>query len=295
MKKKQGFAGQKTLELSQEVINHYLKSKPNAKFGYFTKLGFFPEARHQLLDNKIGSDDYILVYCTNGYGVAQINQKTYHISLADFIIIPAKTKFSYQADELNAWSIFWFHFKGETFEDLAKIFIKKANSNKGFLPYSDDRIVLFNSILQNLEKGYGEENLTFLNLALLNLLSSFALNANSNSTKQDKWQQVINSSIRFMKANCEGSLALEDIAKHVGVSVSHFSLIFKKKIGVSPINYFHQIKIQKACEYLKYTDILIKEIAFKIGILDTQYFSRLFTKIIGVSPNQYRKNESPLE
>jgi transcriptional regulator GlxA family with amidase domain len=98
-----------------------------------------------------------------------------------------------------------------------------------------------------------------------------------------------------MKANCEGSLALEDIAKHVGVSVSHFSLIFKKKIGVSPINYFHQIKIQKACEYLKYTDILIKEIAFKIGILDTQYFSRLFTKIIGVSPNQYRKNESPLE
>lgn len=295
MKKKQGFAGQKTLELSQEVIKHYINNHATAKLGHFTKVGFFPEARHQLLENKTGSDDYILIYCTNGYGMAQINQKTYHISLADFFIIPAHTTFSYQADELNPWSIFWFHFKGETLEELAKIFIEKSNSNKGFLPYSDDRVVLFNSILQNLEKGYGDENLTFLNLALLNLLSSFALNANSNLPKQDKWHHAISSSIRYMKANSESSLTLQDISDHVGISVSHFSLIFKTKIGVSPINYYHQIKIQKACEYLKYTDILIKEIAFKIGILDTHYFSRLFTKIIGISPNQYRKKENLLD
>ena len=226
--------------------------------------------------------------------MAQINQKTYHLSLADFLIIPAYTSFLYQADELNPWSLFWFYFNGDSFEELANIYIKKSDSNKGFLPYSDDRVLLFNSILQNLERGYGDENLTNLNLTLLNLLSSFALNTYSNDPKPDKWQTAINQSIRFMKEHCQENLTLDDIAKQVGVSVSHFSLIFKSKTGISPINYFNSIKIQKACEYLKYTDILIKEIAFKIGIMDTHYFSRLFTKTIGISPNQYRKKENSI-
>lgn len=289
MKKKQGFAGQRTIELSPEMVAHFCANHPSANHGHFTKIGFFPTAKYQFIENESGSEAYILIYCIKGYGVAQINQTIYHISPGDFFIIPAHTPFSYQADELNPWSIFWFYFKGAAIQEMAELYIKSSHSYKGFLPYNEERIRLFNRIYQNLERGYGTENLTFMNMCLLNLISSFALVTHTSSPKQDKSQNVINSTVQFMKENSEGNLSLLQIADHVGISVSHFSFIFKSKTGVSPVNYYNTIKIQKGCEYLKFTDIMIKEIAFKLGILDAHYFSRLFAKTIGMSPNEYRK------
>lgn len=291
MKKKQGFAGQRTIELSHEIIDRFLRDHPSSKYGYFTKVGFFPEAKYQFFEDTEGNQNYILIYCIKGYGVSQINQKIYHISPGDFFIIPKNIPFSYQADELKPWSIFWFYFSGSGIEEIADSFVRSNQSHKGFLAYHEERVKLFNNIYQNLERGYGDENLTFLNMCLLNLVSSFVLITKNQEKAEDKTQSLVNTSIQLMKENCEHNLNLNQIADNVNMSVSHFSLIFKRKTGISPINYYNTIKMQKACDYLKFTDILVKEIAFKLGILDTHYFSRLFTKTIGLSPNEYRRKE----
>ncbi|HVS95503.1 MAG TPA: helix-turn-helix transcriptional regulator, partial [Puia sp.] len=55
-----------------------------------------------------------------------------------------------------------------------------------------------------------------------------------------------------------------------------------------PIEYFNHLKIQKACQYLLHTELRIKEIACKLGFEDPFYFSRMFHKLMGMSPNQYR-------
>ena len=78
------------------------------------------------------------------------------------------------------------------------------------------------------------------------------------------------------------------MAKWVNLSGSHFSFIFKKKTGFSPIEYFNHLKVQKACQYLLFTDLRVKEIADKLGIEDPYYFSRMFTKLMGMSPGTYR-------
>jgi YesN/AraC family two-component response regulator len=54
------------------------------------------------------------------------------------------------------------------------------------------------------------------------------------------------------------------------------------------MEYFNQLKIQKACQYLLYTELRIQEIADKLGIADPFYFSRMFSKLMGMSPQQYR-------
>jgi AraC-like DNA-binding protein len=87
-------------------------------------------------------------------------------------------------------------------------------------------------------------------------------------------------------------LTLEEIARQVNLSPSHFSFIFKKKTGFSPIEYFNHLKIQKACQYLLFTDLRIKEISSELGIDDQYYFSRLFTKVMGFAPNDYREKRS---
>jgi AraC-like DNA-binding protein len=83
-------------------------------------------------------------------------------------------------------------------------------------------------------------------------------------------------------------LTLRELANHAGQSQSHYSRVFKEKTGQSPLNYFIQLKISKACELLSDTDMKINEIAVELGYEDPYYFSRIFKKLQGVAPAVYR-------
>ncbi|HTN21689.1 MAG TPA: AraC family transcriptional regulator [Pelobium sp.] len=287
-KKKQGFAGQRLIELSKDVIDSYCIKYPSSKNGFFTRVGFFPDAKYQFIEENDGREEYVLIYCVKGYGVAVINHKIFHISPGDFFLIPAHTPFSYYADKIKPWTIYWFFFKGDAIQEIADLFIKSANSYKGYLPYNEERVKLFNRIYRCLEQGYGQENLVIINMCLLNLISSFVLITADSKGRPDKLQLLVNSSIQFMKEHTEGNLNLTEIAGNVNLSVSHFSSIFKRITGISPMTYYNDIKIQKACEYLKYSNTLVKEISYKLGIFDVHYFSRLFAKTMGVTPLKFR-------
>ncbi len=91
-----------------------------------------------------------------------------------------------------------------------------------------------------------------------------------------------------MKSQLDKALKIEEMALYFNYSPSHFFSIFKKKTGFSPINYFNDLKIQKACQYLSFTSMSVKEISYTLGFNDPLYFSRLFKKIMGVPPLRYR-------
>jgi transcriptional regulator GlxA family with amidase domain len=133
------------------------------------------------------------------------------------------------------------------------------------------------------------ENLTYINLLLLQFLSSFIYSDKYNTKLSEKNTDILEKSIFFMRNNLEKSLTLSELAASVNLSNSHYSAIFRKKTGFPPIEYFNHLKIQKACQYLQFTKLRINEIAFKVGIDDPFYFSRLFTKTMGYAPKEYRE------
>lgn len=92
-----------------------------------------------------------------------------------------------------------------------------------------------------------------------------------------------------MDENIERRLTLEDIAIYAGFSPSYLSAMLKKRTGYGPITYFNLMKIRKACVFLDTTAMKLNQISFKLGFQDPFYFSRLFTKIMGISPKAYRK------
>jgi YesN/AraC family two-component response regulator len=107
-----------------------------------------------------------------------------------------------------------------------------------------------------------------------------------NEAKQGK--DKVEEAIDFMRSNIEKPLGLKEIAHAIFLSPSYFSALFKEKTGSSPIDYLNQLKIQETTQYLLFTNLRINEIAQKIGISDPYYFSRLFSKVMGISPKQYR-------
>jgi transcriptional regulator GlxA family with amidase domain len=101
---------------------------------------------------------------------------------------------------------------------------------------------------------------------------------------------LIEASIHYMKENIERQITLQMLAEYTGYSATHFTKLFKQKTGYSPMNYFNLLKMQKACFMLGESNIKINQVSRKLGINDPYSFSRLFTKIVGLPPTDYREH-----
>ncbi len=135
-----------------------------------------------------------------------------------------------------------------------------------------------------MQLGYSIDNLLFANMCLSHFLTLFIYNARHTEAVGTEKTDCVDSAILFMQQHIDENISLNDLSKHYNYSVSRFSNLFKQKTGYAPIDYFLQMKMQKACQQLDFTNESIKMIAFSMGFDDPYYFSKRFKTIIGVSP-----------
>ena len=93
--------------------------------------------------------------------------------------------------------------------------------------------------------------------------------------------------ITFLKDNKYGKITLKDIENLTFFSSEYCEKIFKKDTGKTILKYFNTLKIEKAKELIIVGELSLSEISEKLGFEDYNYFSRLFSKIIGCSPKNY--------
>ncbi|HRN56960.1 MAG TPA: AraC family transcriptional regulator [Agriterribacter sp.] len=287
-RKKEGFSGQKAIVLPRKILAERCARNEIISTLYITDIGYYPKARHHYRERNVGAEQHILIYCHKGCGAIMLNNKRFDIEPGDFFIIPAKRSHVYMADEKNPWSIYWLHFKGSVSAQIITV-IEKNIGSKGFLKYSEETIALFKEMYAQLERGYSKDNLMYANMCLWHFLTSVMYNEKYAPPGGKVVKDELNVAIDFMKRNISEVLTVEKIAAEANLSVSHFTFLFKKKTGFTPIEYFNHLKIQQACQYLLFTKLRIKEISYELGIDDPYYFTRMFTKVMGMSPNIYRE------
>lgn len=95
-----------------------------------------------------------------------------------------------------------------------------------------------------------------------------------------------------MQADHARSWSLDELARTAGLSRAGFALNFRKWIGVTPMDYLAQWRIQLACEQLRNADRRIAEVASAVGYESESAFSSAFTRIVGQRPGQYRRAAS---
>lgn len=86
------------------------------------------------------------------------------------------------------------------------------------------------------------------------------------------------------------NLSLNMVASHVNMSPCYFSVMFKKETGQNFINYLTNIRIEKAKELLRSTNLKSYEIAYQVGYDNPTYFSTVFKKLTGMTPLDYKKD-----
>ena len=83
------------------------------------------------------------------------------------------------------------------------------------------------------------------------------------------------------------NLMLQDVAGEVHMSQSHFSTVFSQETGLTFTQYLTALRIGKAKELLEATEMRSSQIAQEVGYNDSHYFSYLFKKNTGLTPNEY--------
>lgn len=94
----------------------------------------------------------------------------------------------------------------------------------------------------------------------------------------------------YMEEYYNEELTLQRVADVVGISPGYLSTIFSQYLGTGFVDYLNQIRIEHACAYLKQQYFKTYEIAYKVGFQDEKYFTRVFKKIMGITPSEYKKN-----
>ncbi len=103
--------------------------------------------------------------------------------------------------------------------------------------------------------------------------------------------QLAEKAAKYIEDNLAADLSLEQIADALHISASHLSRTFKKAAGISLTDHINQVRINKAKELLRGTDIYIYAVSEMVGYHDATYFSSIFKKLVGVSPSEYRNPE----
>ncbi|RZK36874.1 MAG: AraC family transcriptional regulator [Pedobacter sp.] len=283
---KEGFVGQQMIVLPPNIKKQVLRNNLTRLF-HLTAIGYYPNANFHHRTRKTGSGQHILLYCISGRGNIHINEQEIELTPNTFFIIAKNTPHHYKSSITDPWSIYWVHFTGATADLIYDRYAAQAPLLRQ-IAYSEKRIEKFDTIFNLLEESFDEQSLEIANLKLMDFISSMVYSKQLNPSLNQIDQ--IENSILFMKNNINGIFTAETFAKQQQLSLSHYSRLFRSKTGNSPLHFFNQLKVQKACQYLYFTDRNIKEICTELGFEDPFYFSRLFKKFMSISPSQYKKN-----
>ena len=105
----------------------------------------------------------------------------------------------------------------------------------------------------------------------------------------DRHPDELISQIQFwLKTNVNSSLTLNDIAQQFGISQRSFTRRFKLATGINATQYWQKLKIQTAKDLLAASNLSIQEVAFQVGYQDQANFTRLFKKMLNLTPKAYR-------
>jgi AraC-like DNA-binding protein len=230
---------------------------------------------------RILPEETVVIYCEDGLGYIEDDKGFKEIKPKDLLIIAPGVPHRYGNKDGSFWTIGWAHIRGS---EHAKMIQCHAETQPKIVTGS----LNLRDALRRLPRILSEENLDSLKLATIDFMHAMQdlNNAKKESAKRDdKILELKN----YIEKNYKKNLSLNDLARRIDMSKYQLIKRFKSSMDVSPIEYLNQRRVYHATRMLSFTNEPIGLIAEKVGVLDPYYFSRLFKKIVGVSPRQYRK------
>jgi AraC-like DNA-binding protein len=253
------------------------------------------QATKQHTSSRQGLGSYLFFLIESGQGSLNYDGISYELREGDCVFIDCKKPYSHTTSK-KLWKLDWVHFQGTNMENIYTKYLERggqpvfrADSPKHYLDIIDGiyNIASSDDYLRDM-KIY--EQLTRL-LTLLMEESWHPENMPENTAGKKKSLQEIKA---YLETNYAEKITLDDLASKFYINKYYLTRIFKEQYGSTITGYILELRITKAKQLLRFSEMPIDEVAGAVGISDANYFARIFRKIEGTTPHNYRKLWSQL-
>ena len=284
MRVREGFPGERAIVLPRPVVASWLDAEPLFEL-LPSDVGHFPRAQGHHVERPAGAPQAVLIYCLEGRGWLRLEQ-TFRVGPGQALAIPPGVPHAYGAEESAPWTIYWVHLAGQKARRASRLLTGGSGSPVFHAGLGPALPALFEEILDLLGRGYTSARLSQASACLAQLLAAFPSWAGRQGGEciDDRLERVIDT----MHRRLGDRLSVGDLAAEARLSPSHFSAVFRRKTGFSPLDFFIRLKMQRACRLLDSTGLPVKAIAADLGFEDPLYFSRSFHRVHECSPTRYR-------
>lgn len=238
-----------------------------------------------------GRVDYQLLYVAAGKGHFFINGKEEIVTAGHMVLYRPKEVQKYVYFGMDKTEVYWVHFTGSDVKNILKQYHLPSSGNVFYTGNSSIFHELFRKMISELQmcKPHFEEYLSML-------LREIFIHISRQTFENKKYNTFIHAemeeSTKFFNDYYNTDINIENYAISKHMSTCWFIRSFKDYNGVSPMRYILNLRIANAKNLLHTTSYTIAEIANIVGYDNALYFSKLFKKYTGLSPSEYRKQQT---
>ena len=282
----------------KDIPVHKIQSQSSLdlEFNYAEMRGDCSEIIMKSNKNVIHRDEYFMfMFCETASAVFTIDFETIHWQGETvFYVRPGQIHFASSLQEIRGWSLAIDPVLVQ--KEYKEIFEEQLNTQKPITlnPLISNRMRdtarLLYSIIQSKPTTFGNNMvLNLANLFIGIIAEQYAQHSDGSSPSQNRSILIAHQFKKQLMDNFKTTKKPSEYAKLLNYSLSHLNESVKSATGFSVSRCIQQQVILEAKRLLYYTNLDIKEIAYKLGYEDHAYFSRLFSKNVGMSPNTFRQ------
>ena len=235
-----------------------------------------------------GRLDYQLLYIVSGKGHFYFHGEDRVVYAGRMVLIQPRQEQHYEYFGEDKPEVYWVHFTGSDVKNILRSYNIPMDDPIFYSGASSTYSYLFKEMiheLQNCKTGY--EDLLTMYLRQIFLLVQ-RTRQEERPTVSTYIQEEMEFARRYFNEHYNEPISIQEYAESRNMSVCYFQRNFKQIVKHTPMQYLLTIRVNNAASLLETTDYSMAEIAAIIGYEDPLYFSRLFRKIKGVSPRDYR-------
>lgn len=234
-------------------------------------------------------DYYLIHYCVSGEGTLRIYDKEYKISKGDLFLIPPKTDNKYKPIKENPWHYCWIGLNGISVKSL----LEHCGLNKDCIVLHLNETEKFFNCFNNIYDDCFNNN-HLKGLSNLFLLLSYLSEQNSSYKEQNisASKTYLKNILDYIHNNYQEDIRISNISSKMNIDRTYVYKLFKKYLNMSPQQYILNYRLEKAKLLLVKSNLSLTDISSKLGFNTHTHFVNNFKKNVGVSPLEFRKQNS---
>lgn len=252
------------------------------------------KAKQPHTNSRSRLNSYLFMIIEDGEGIIKQDNRIYTLRKGDCAFLSCSKGYSHTTSRDNLWTIRWIHMWGANLDAIYNKYLERG----GNIIFTPSNLSVYNSIWESVydtaaSSDYIRDMRIYEELVRL-LTAIMSVSWNSDRTSHNLSIKRDISDIRtYIDTHCLDSdytdtLSLDALSSRFYINKYYLVKLFKQNYGSTINAYIHNKKITHAKYLLRFSDKSISEISEECGISDSNYFSRMFKSVEGVSPAKYR-------